>query len=68
MGCKPFCWNWYDDVPQVVERLEADLGVQVQEVCFPELSYSFQIWDTYMSLPDDEGNVGPDPGHNTDAG
>lgn len=52
----------------MVERLEADLGVQVQEVCFPELSYSFQIWDTYMSLPDDEGNVGPDPGHNTDAG
>lgn len=42
----------------MVERLEADLGVQVQEVCFPELSYSFQIWDTYMSLPDDEGNVG----------
>ncbi|XP_003978609.2 fatty-acid amide hydrolase 2-B [Takifugu rubripes] len=40
---------------KVVERLEADLGVQVQEVCLPELSYSFQIWDTYMKLPDDEG-------------
>ncbi|CAG12809.1 unnamed protein product, partial [Tetraodon nigroviridis] len=41
---------------KVVERLEADLGVRVQEVCFPELSHSFQIWDTYMRLPDDEGN------------
>lgn len=47
------------DVLQVVERLEADLGVTVQEVHFPELRYSFQIWSTYMGLPDKEGNVGP---------
>ncbi|GLD53845.1 fatty-acid amide hydrolase 2 [Lates japonicus] len=40
---------------KVVERLEADLGVQVQEVHFPELRYSFQIWNTYMGLPDKEG-------------
>lgn len=40
---------------KVVERLEADLGVKVQQVSFPELSYGFQIWDTYMSLPDEEG-------------
>ena len=42
----------------MVERLEADLGVTVQEVRFPELRYGFQIWDTYMGLPDKEGNVG----------
>uniref|UniRef100_UPI003AAC5080 fatty-acid amide hydrolase 2-B n=1 Tax=Centroberyx gerrardi TaxID=166262 RepID=UPI003AAC5080 len=40
---------------QVVERLEADLGVKVQEVCLPGLRYGFQIWDTYMGLPDKEG-------------
>ncbi|KAM4565578.1 fatty-acid amide hydrolase 2-B [Fundulus diaphanus] len=40
---------------KVVERLEADLGVRVQRVCLPELRYSFQIWDTYMGLPDKEG-------------
>ncbi|XP_054457552.1 fatty-acid amide hydrolase 2-B [Anoplopoma fimbria] len=40
---------------KVVERLEADLGVKVQEVRFPELRYSFQIWNTYMGLPDKEG-------------
>ncbi|XP_075948712.1 fatty-acid amide hydrolase 2-B [Anarhichas minor] len=40
---------------KVVERLEADLGVNVQEVRFPELRYGFQIWDTYMGLPDKEG-------------
>ncbi|XP_045921737.1 fatty-acid amide hydrolase 2-B [Micropterus dolomieu] len=40
---------------KVVERLEADLGVKVQEVRFPELCYSFQIWNTYMGLPDKEG-------------
>lgn len=52
----------------MVERLEADLGVQVQEVCLPELSYSFQIWDTYINLPDDEGKVGQtmNRSHNTD--
>ncbi|XP_062416812.1 fatty-acid amide hydrolase 2-B [Pungitius pungitius] len=40
---------------KVVERLEADLGVKVQEVHFPEFRYGIQIWDTYMSLPDKEG-------------
>ncbi|XP_022619857.1 fatty-acid amide hydrolase 2 [Seriola dumerili] len=40
---------------KVVERLEADLGVKVQEVHLPELRYGFQIWDTYMGLPDKEG-------------
>lgn len=40
---------------KVVERLEEDLGVKVQEVHFPELRYSFQIWDTYMGLPDKGG-------------
>ncbi|XP_070787167.1 fatty-acid amide hydrolase 2-A-like, partial [Enoplosus armatus] len=40
---------------KVVERLEADLGVKVQEARFPELRYGFQIWDTYMGLPDEKG-------------
>lgn len=40
---------------KVVERLEADLGVTVQEVQFPELSFSFPIWVTYMGLPDKDG-------------
>lgn len=40
---------------KVVQRLEADLGVEVQEVNFPELRYSFQIWNTYMGLPDEKG-------------
>ncbi|XP_070710396.1 fatty-acid amide hydrolase 2-B [Pempheris klunzingeri] len=40
---------------KVVERLEADLGVEVQEVRFPGFRYGFQIWDTYMALPDKEG-------------
>lgn len=43
----------------MAERLEADLGVKVQEVRFPELRYGFQIWSTYMGLSDKEGNVGP---------
>ncbi|KAG7496066.1 fatty-acid amide hydrolase 2 [Solea senegalensis] len=40
---------------KVVERLEADLGVKVEEVRIPELRYSFEIWSTYMNLPDKEG-------------
>ncbi|KAM3591173.1 uncharacterized protein V6R79_024104 [Siganus canaliculatus] len=40
---------------KVVERLEADLGVKVQEVQFPELQYSIEIWDTFMGLPDKDG-------------
>ncbi|XP_061817006.1 fatty-acid amide hydrolase 2-B [Nerophis lumbriciformis] len=40
---------------KVVEHLEADLGVTVQEVHFPELRYSFQIWNAFMTLPDKDG-------------
>ncbi|XP_061525104.1 fatty-acid amide hydrolase 2-B [Phycodurus eques] len=40
---------------KVAERLEADLGVSIQEARFPELRYSFRIWDAYMGLPDKEG-------------
>ncbi|KAF3837176.1 hypothetical protein F7725_004640, partial [Dissostichus mawsoni] len=50
------------DVLQVVQRLEADLGVEVQEVNFPELRYSFQIWNTYMGLPDEKGKLMGEPG------
>lgn len=46
------------DLLQVVERLEADLGVKVQKVRLPELRYGFQIWDEFMVLPDKEGKVG----------
>lgn len=46
------------DVLQVVQRLEAELGVKVQEVQLPGLRYGFQIWNTYMGLPDKDGNVG----------
>lgn len=46
-------------VLQVAQRLEADLGVTVQEVHFAELRYAFQIRGAYMSLPDKEGKVGP---------
>ncbi|XP_055055856.2 fatty-acid amide hydrolase 2-B [Misgurnus anguillicaudatus] len=40
---------------RVVARLEADLGVTVKEVSFPQLKYAFQIWDTFLALPDREG-------------
>uniref|UniRef100_A0A6Q2Z2H4 Amidase domain-containing protein n=1 Tax=Esox lucius TaxID=8010 RepID=A0A6Q2Z2H4_ESOLU len=40
---------------RVVDRLEADLGVKVQEVFLPGLKYGFQIWNKYMGLPDKEG-------------
>ncbi|XP_068611735.1 fatty-acid amide hydrolase 2-A-like [Brachionichthys hirsutus] len=57
-GCimmSPVSKELFDVQKKVVERLEADLGVEVREVRFPELRYSFQIWDTYMGLPDKEG-------------
>ncbi|KAM7366374.1 hypothetical protein PAMP_015820 [Pampus punctatissimus] len=44
---------------EVVQRLEADLGVKVQELKIPGLKDGFQIWDTYISLPDKDGKVGP---------
>lgn len=40
---------------RVAARLEADLGVTVQEVNFPQLKYSYQIWDTFLALPDKDG-------------
>ncbi|KAJ8390329.1 hypothetical protein AAFF_G00108980 [Aldrovandia affinis] len=40
---------------RVVEHLEADLGVKVQELHFPQLKYSYQIWDALMDLPDKDG-------------
>ncbi|KAI2662782.1 Fatty-acid amide hydrolase 2-B [Labeo rohita] len=40
---------------RVAARLEADLGVKVKEVSFPQLKYSFQIWDTFLALPDKDG-------------
>ncbi|KAI1888381.1 hypothetical protein AGOR_G00184550 [Albula goreensis] len=40
---------------KVVEHLEADLGVKVQELSFPQLKHSYQIWDTLMALPDKDG-------------
>lgn len=40
---------------KVVEHLEADLGVKVKEVRFPDLKYSMDIWTTFMYLPDNEG-------------
>ncbi|XP_061565484.1 fatty-acid amide hydrolase 2-B [Cololabis saira] len=57
-GCvytQPVSKELVDIQRKVVEGLEADLGVQVQHVCLPELRYSFQIWDSYMVLPDKEG-------------
>lgn len=42
---------------QVAARIEADLGVTVKEVSFPQLKYSFQIWDTFLALPDKDGKV-----------
>jgi len=42
---------------QVAARLEADLGVTVKEVSFPQLKNSFQIWDTFLALPDKDGKV-----------
>ncbi|XP_074518015.1 fatty-acid amide hydrolase 2-B [Halichoeres trimaculatus] len=40
---------------KVVQRLEEDLGVKVEEVRFPELRHSVQMWNTYMNLPDRNG-------------
>ncbi|XP_066535951.1 fatty-acid amide hydrolase 2-A [Hoplias malabaricus] len=40
---------------KVVERLEADLGVKVQELRIPQLKYSFQIWGAMMSAPGKDG-------------
>ncbi|XP_051757644.1 fatty-acid amide hydrolase 2-A [Ctenopharyngodon idella] len=39
----------------VVRRLEADLGVKVQELFIPQLKYSFQIWGTMMASPGKDG-------------
>ncbi|XP_020793439.1 fatty-acid amide hydrolase 2-B isoform X2 [Boleophthalmus pectinirostris] len=42
---------------KVVERLEADLGVKVEEVHFPDLKHSYDMWFVSMSLPDQEGKL-----------
>lgn len=42
---------------QVIQQLETDLGVKVKEMSFPQLKYSYQIWDTCMALPDKDGKV-----------
>lgn len=46
-----------NDLLQVAAHIEADLGVTVKEVSFPQLKYSFQIWDTFLALPDKDGKV-----------
>lgn len=40
---------------KVVERLEADLGVKVEEVHFPDLKHTYNMWFASMELPDHEG-------------
>nr|XP_046183182.1 fatty-acid amide hydrolase 2-A-like isoform X2 [Oncorhynchus gorbuscha] len=40
---------------RVVERLEADLGVKVQQLKIPQLKYSFQIWSAMMGAPGKDG-------------
>ncbi|XP_060781137.1 fatty-acid amide hydrolase 2-B [Neoarius graeffei] len=40
---------------KVIQQLETDLGVKVKEMSFPQLKYSYQIWDTCMALPDKDG-------------
>ncbi|XP_036407520.1 fatty-acid amide hydrolase 2-B [Megalops cyprinoides] len=40
---------------KVVKHLQDDLGVEVQELHFPQLKYSYQIWDAMMAAPDKDG-------------
>ncbi|XP_053485494.1 fatty-acid amide hydrolase 2-B [Ictalurus furcatus] len=40
---------------KVIQRIEADLGVKVKEMSFPQLKYSSHIWETCMDLPDKDG-------------
>ncbi|KPP58548.1 hypothetical protein Z043_123614 [Scleropages formosus] len=42
---------------QVVRRLEADLGVTVQEVPLPQLRYSHHIWLDCMASPNQHGEL-----------
>uniref|UniRef100_A0A3B3ZP89 Amidase domain-containing protein n=1 Tax=Periophthalmus magnuspinnatus TaxID=409849 RepID=A0A3B3ZP89_9GOBI len=42
---------------KVVKWLEADLGVKVEEVNFPELKHSYDMWFISMSIPDHEGKA-----------
>ncbi|XP_072315011.1 fatty-acid amide hydrolase 2-B [Eucyclogobius newberryi] len=44
---------------KVVERLEADLGVKVEEVHFPEFKHTMDMWFACMSLPTHEGKAPP---------
>uniref|UniRef100_A0A4W4EJ88 Amidase domain-containing protein n=1 Tax=Electrophorus electricus TaxID=8005 RepID=A0A4W4EJ88_ELEEL len=40
---------------KVVRQLEEDLGVRVKDISFPQLKYSYQIFDTFLALPDKDG-------------
>ncbi|XP_046901027.1 fatty-acid amide hydrolase 2-A-like isoform X1 [Hypomesus transpacificus] len=42
---------------RVVERLEADLGVKVEQLKIPQLKYSFQIWGAMMAAPGKDGKL-----------
>ncbi|XP_033871819.1 fatty-acid amide hydrolase 2-B [Acipenser ruthenus] len=42
---------------QLIERLEADLGVKVQQVQIPEFKYAFQIWAAMMSSKNADGKA-----------
>ncbi|MGH0126338.1 UNVERIFIED_CONTAM: hypothetical protein FKN15_031561 [Acipenser sinensis] len=42
---------------QLIERLEADLGVRVQQVQIPEFKYAFQIWAAMMSSKNADGKA-----------
>ncbi|XP_060612302.2 fatty-acid amide hydrolase 2 [Anolis sagrei] len=44
---------------KVAERLERDLGVQVQNVAIRDMKYSFQIWSVMMSAKDGTGKDTP---------
>lgn len=60
-GESPFTYPVKADLQQaqrkVVERLEADLGVKVEEVHFPDLKHTFDMWFCCMGLPDSEGKM-----------
>ncbi|KAJ8247911.1 hypothetical protein GJAV_G00251990 [Gymnothorax javanicus] len=42
---------------EVVQRLEADLGVRVEQLHLPQLKYSFQIWGALMETPGADGKL-----------
>lgn len=42
---------------KVVEHLETDLGVTVEQVHFPDLKHTYDMWFASMSLPDYDGKM-----------